>query len=344
MQTLVINKPDDWHVHLRDESFLQHTVAATAEHFARALIMPNLKPPLTSLKTIKEYKDRILQALAPHQQFTPYFSFYLNELVKGEELIEALNIPYILGAKLYPKGATTNSEAGTESISSLYPLLEIMQQQGLVLQIHGEVTHGDVFEREALFIEEQLKPLVKHFPKLKIVLEHITSKAAVDFVLEARDNVAATITPHHLLYNRNQLLAGGLRPHYYCLPILKHQTDQKALQIAATSGNPKFFAGTDSAPHTIETKENACACAGIFSAPYSLSLYAQVFDELNCLNRLNDFTSRFGAQFYQLPINTDQIELIKSPQTVPESLPFGNSKVVPIKAGEVIEWSLSHGQ
>ena len=253
---------------------------------------------------------------------------------------EAASVPYILGAKLYPAGATTNSEAGAKSLIALYPLFEVLQNNNLVLQIHGEVTHSDIFAREALFIEEYLKPIIANFPKLRIVLEHISTQAAVDFVTQAPTTVAATITPHHLLYNRNRLLAGGLRPHYYCLPILKHEKDQKALQIAATSGNPKFFAGTDSAPHAVNTKENACGCAGIYSTPFALAFYAQMFDELNQLEKLNHFTSRFGAEFYQLPISQEEIELIKSPQRIPEYLPFGLNQVIPMAAGETIQWGI----
>jgi dihydroorotase len=340
MQTLVINRPDDWHLHLRDGDVLQHTVADSALHFARALIMPNLKPPLTNLSLINEYRKRIVAALPKGSTFSPYMTFYLNESVLAEELHQAAHAPYILGAKLYPAGATTNSEAGAKSLKALYPLLEVLQSNNLVLQIHGEVTHSDIFDREALFIEEYLKDLVKNFPKLRIVLEHISTKAAVDYVSQAPDTVAATITPHHLLYNRNKLFLGGLRPHYYCLPVLKREQDQKALQNALCSGNPKFFAGTDSAPHSLQTKENACACAGIYSAPFALPLYAQVFDELNQLKKLNPFLSQFGAEFYELPVTQQEIELIQSPQLIPDYLPFGTHQVVPIAAGETIQWSV----
>lgn len=342
MQTQIINRPDDWHVHFRDGDLLQHTVPATAQHFSRALIMPNLKPALTTLTEISHYRNRISAEIPEGNSFTPYMTFYLNESVTADELTQASSLPYILGAKLYPAGATTNSEAGAKSLKALYPLLEVLQHNNLVLQIHGEVTHSDIFEREALFIEEYLKPLIANFPKLRIVLEHISTQAAVDFVIQAPATIAATITPHHLLYNRNKLLAGGIRPHYYCLPILKHERDQKALQIAACSGNPKFFAGTDSAPHSISTKESACGCAGIYSAPFALALYAQLFDELHHLKRLNQFTSCFGADFYQLPINKDHIELIKSSQIIPHSMPFGTEQVVPMAAGETINWSV-HG-
>lgn len=340
MRTLVIHRPDDWHVHLRDGDMLQYTVADCALHFARALVMPNLNPPLTRIALIKEYRERILAVLPQNSNFIPYMTFYLNESVLAEELYQAGQLPYVLGAKLYPAGATTNSEAGAKSLKDLYPLFEVVQSTHLVLQIHGEVTHSDIFEREALFIEEYLKPIVKNFPKLRIILEHISTQAAVDFVTQAPDTVAATITPHHLLYNRNKLLSGGIRPHYYCLPILKKEGDQKALQSAACSGNPKFFAGTDSAPHPIKAKENACGCAGIYSAPFALSLYTQVFDELNQLNQLDAFMSQFGAEFYELPRNQEEIELIKSPQLIPESLDLGAHQVVPIAAGETIQWGV----
>jgi dihydroorotase len=340
MHSLIINKPDDWHVHFRDNDALKYTVPASAQHFARVLVMPNLKPALTQLSTINAYRERILAILPPNTQFKPYMTFYLNNEVNALELEQAAKISYVLGAKLYPAGATTHSEAGAKSLVALYPLLEVLQEKNLVLQIHGEVTHSDIFEREALFITEYLKPLVHNFPKLRIVLEHISTKAAVDYVVEAPKTVAATITPHHLLYNRNKLLAGGIRPHYYCLPILKHECDQKALQKAVCSANPKFFAGTDSAPHSIETKESSCGCAGIYSAPFALALYAQIFSELDQLKYLNHFTGRFGAEFYQLPVNQEQIELIKSPQIIPEMLPFGSSLVVPIAAGETLHWSV----
>lgn len=340
MQTILINRPDDWHIHLRDNEMLQHTVADVAAHFARALVMPNLKPALTSLFSIDEYRQRILAALPKGNQFQPYMTFYLNDSVRAEDLEKAAQTYYVLGAKLYPAGATTNSEAGAKSLTELYPLFESLQNNDLALQIHGEVTHSDIFERESLFIDEYLKPIVKNFPKLRVVLEHISTQAAVEYVMDAPQTVSATITPHHLLYNRNKLLVGGLRPHYYCLPILKHEKDQKALQRAACSGNPKFFAGTDSAPHVVSTKETACGCAGIYSAPFALALYTQIFDELNQLSKLNSFLSRFGAEFYQLPINQQHIELIKTPQTIPTHLPLGTSQVVPIAAGETIQWSI----
>lgn len=339
MQTLSINRPDDWHVHLRDQHALSDTTAATASHFGRALVMPNLVPPLVDVQSINAYRQRIINA-ASHTKFTPYMTLYLNEQVSPETLIEAAQHPYILGAKLYPAGATTNSQAGAKSIRSLYPLFEVMQQHHLVLQIHGEETCGDIFEREHLFIETHLKSLVRDFPNLRIVLEHISTQQAVDFILQAPSTVAATITPHHLFYQRNHLLAGGIKPHFYCLPILKKASDQKALQQAAISGSPKFFAGTDSAPHAQHQKENACGCAGIYSAPYAVSFYAHIFDECGQLDRLNAFMGHFGATFYQLPVNQEQIILVKKKQQIPHHLPLGKTQVVPMHAGQSVDWSV----
>ncbi|WP_133130640.1 dihydroorotase [Legionella yabuuchiae] len=339
MRSLELTRPDDWHVHFRDQDRLYNTVPATAAHFGRALVMPNLKPPLTSIKSILSYRDRILAANKA-ESFVPYMTFYLNETVDLRELQQARTTPYILGAKLYPAGATTNAEAGAKSIKGLYSHFEVMQDNDLVLQIHGEVTSGDIFEREAQFIEQYLKPLLKNFPKLRVVLEHISTSVAVEFVSQAPETVAATITPHHLMFNRNQLLAGGIRPHYYCLPILKSEADQVALQQAAVSGNPKFFAGTDSAPHERSHKESACGCAGIYSAPYALAMYTHVFDQQDCLPKLNDFMSRFGADFYHLPPNDERIELRQEQQSIPETLPLGSDVIVPVLAGESLNWSV----
>ncbi len=340
MHTLLITRPDDWHVHFRDGDALQHTVMASAKHFARALVMPNLHPALTTIATINAYRERIMASLDDKMDFTPYMTLYLNEEVNPNDIQQMKNHPYLLGAKLYPAGATTHSEAGARSIRALYPLLEIMQDLDLVLQIHGEVTHGDIFAREALFIEDCLAPLSRDFPKLRMVLEHISTKAAVEFVMNAPPTVAATITPHHILYNRNQLLVGGIRPHYYCLPILKHERDQLAIQKAAISGHCKFFAGTDSAPHAQTKKESACGCAGIYSAPFALAMYAQAFDALGCLAKLEDFMSRFGAHFYRLPITKEHIELVKKEQVIPQRLPLGHECVVPIAAGSTLSWSV----
>lgn len=340
MQRISITRPDDWHVHFRDGDVLSHTVTATANHFGRALVMPNLMPPLTSLEQIVAYRQRIQNVLPPQTNFIPYMTFYLNEQVQADDLVLAGKDMYILGAKLYPAGATTHSEKGARSIEALYPLFEAMQDADLVLQIHGEVTHGDIFDREALFIEEHLKKLTKNFPKLRVVLEHISTKAAIAFVTEANDNLAATITAHHLFYNRNDLLAGGIKPHYYCLPILKSKQNQIALQHAAISGNPKFFAGTDSAPHARAQKESACGCAGIFSAPFAIQIYTEVFAALQKLNRLEGFLSHYGAEFYHQARNQEQIELIHKPSTIPQALPFGNNQVIPIAAGSRLNWSI----
>lgn len=340
MQSLIIRRPDDWHVHFRDGLNLKDTVAATAQHFSRALVMPNLKPALKSIRSLVSYREEILSVLDSGYHFNPYMTFYLNEQVSIRDLEQAKNYPFILGAKLYPAGATTNSEEGARTLTSLYPLLEIMQGQDLVLQVHGEVTTGDIFEREANFIELCLKPLIKNFPQLRIVMEHISTKAAVEFVSEQSERVAATITAHHLFYNRNQLLAGGLRPHYYCLPILKSEENQLALQQAATSANPKFFAGTDSAPHPKTSKESACGCAGIYSAPYALAIYAEIFDKLDQLEKLDNFLGQFGAEFYQLPTNQTKLILKKISQRIPLTLPLGSGEVVPIAAGESLEWSV----
>ena len=341
MNSFYITRPDDWHVHCRDGELLSAIVNATGKHFSRALLMPNLLPPLTSVEAILAYRQRVMDVLIPSVDFVPYMTLYINEALLADQLHLAKTYPFILGAKLYPAGVTTNSQAGVQSIAALYPLLEVMQDLDLVLQIHGEVTFGDIFEREALFIETILLPLTRHFPKLRIVLEHISTQVAVEFVEQASQNVAATITPHHLFYNRNQLLAGGIRPHYYCLPILKAERDQLALQRAAVGGNSKFFAGTDSAPHLKHTKETACGCAGIFSAPYALAMYTEVFDNCGQLPQLESFMSRFGADFYQLPMNQGQIELIKNPQQIPDVLNIGGGQIVPIGAGTALKWSIN---
>lgn len=340
IQTLSINRPDDWHVHFRDDNELAYTVPATALHFGRALVMPNLKPPLTSLSAILAYQQRILSHVPQDSKFHPYMTYYINDTVTPEDLTQAAQYRDILGAKLYPAGATTHSAEGVQDIAALYPLFEIMQAHDLVLQIHGEVTYGDIFEREALFIETQLKPLIANFPRLRIVLEHISTQEAVEFVIQSPSSIAATVTPQHLMYHRNHLLVGGIKPHFYCLPILKHQKHQQALQAAIRTGHPNLFAGTDSAPHALSKKENACGCAGIYSAPYALACYTQVFDELDALPKLNDFMSKFGAEFYRLPVPTETITLVKQAQTVANMLPFGQEQIVPIAAGTRLDWSI----
>jgi dihydroorotase len=340
MKYLEIIRPDDWHVHFRDSENLINTVPATAKTFSRALVMPNLVPPVTTLNHLIEYRTRILHAIPDKTDFTPYMTLYLNEQVQPTTLIDAKQHDFILGAKLYPANVTTHAEAGTRQIKNLYPLLDVMQSQDLVLQVHGEAVEADIFDRETQFIEKTLLPITQNFPKLRMVLEHISTKAAVDFIKNAAENLAATITPHHLMYNRNDLLTQGIKPHLYCLPILKRQSDQLALQQAAMSGNPKFFAGTDSAPHAISQKESACGCAGIFSAPYALAIYAQLFDANGQLDKLENFMSRFGALFYKLPINQSSILLKAKTQMVPMTLSLGKGQVSPIAAGQTLAWSV----
>ena len=339
LKLVYLTRPDDWHVHFRDQESLKNTVPATAKHFSRALIMPNLFPALTTVSEVINYRERIIKCIPEKSNFSPYMTLYLNNTVSPDVFD---NLPsYILGAKLYPAGSTTFSAQGVESIKELYPVFSAMQSLDVVLQIHGEVTYGDIFDREKLFIETCLTELMRDFPRLRIVLEHISTRAAVDYVLDAPDTLAATITPQHLLYNRNQLLVGGIKPHYYCLPILKHSDDQRALQNAAFSGSNKFFAGTDSAPHSQKNKESSCGCAGIYSAPYAVSLYAECFDKANNLDKLNNFMGVFGAQFYRLPQNVDQIELVKRRLQIPLELPLGNEKVIPMAAGESLIWSVN---
>ena len=327
MRSLQITRPDDFHVHLRDLDLLNDTVNASAKHFARALVMPNLQPALTTIDLVLAYRERILAHLKSNSSFAPYMTLYLNESVLKEELAAIKHHAYILGAKLYPQGATTNSAAGAKSITALYPLFEIMQDND--------------FEREALFIKEELKPLIENFPKLRVVLEHISTKVAVDFISDSSELIAATITPHHLLFNRNHMLAQGIKPHYYCLPILKDEANQKALLKAATSGNSKFFGGTDSAPHSQNTKETSCGCAGVYSAPFAVAMYAEAFDSIGKLDALDDFLGKFGAVFYNLPINTDKIELIERAQVIPNSMTFGNALVIPAAAGSTLKWSVN---
>lgn len=340
MQSITIKRPDDWHVHFRDEDNLVHTVNATASHFSRALVMPNLTPPLIKLEQILDYRHRILSVCDSNSAFNPMMTFFINESSSAEEFISAAQYPYIVGAKLYPAGATTNSDQGAASLRALYPLFEVMQQQDMVLQIHGESVKDDIFDREMIFLSESLQPLINNFPRLRVVLEHISTKAAVDFVEAAGPRLGATITVHHLLYNRNDLLSGGIKPHYYCLPILKRAEDQSAVQRAALSGNPSFFAGTDSAPHRISDKQSDCGCAGIYSAPFALPLYTQFFADNEKLALLEAFTSIHGANFYRQSLHEETITLVKQSQFVPDSLPLGKDFVRPIAAGKTIAWSV----
>lgn len=343
MLNVVINKPDDWHVHLRDTKFLNHTVNDSAKHFARILVMPNLQPPILSIADALNYRAQILQALANSSTLCPYMSIYLTTSILPEELYKIKDHEFILSAKLYPKGATTNSQQGVADFKQLYPHLSILEETDTVLQIHGEDTNVDIFDREKAFIENFLIPITKNFPRLRIVLEHISTKAACEFVTNAADNIAATITPQHLLFNRNHLLASGIKPHLYCLPILKREEDQRALLKTVFSANKKFFAGTDSAPHSKHQKESACGCAGVYSAPYAVSLYAEAFAQ-DDINKLNNFMGKFGAEFYHLTPNTQQIELIKKNLQIPASLPFGDTEVIPLAAGQILQWSVADDQ
>lgn len=342
LTTLSITQPDDWHLHLRDGEALKTTVAHSARVFARAIVMPNLKPPVTTVAQALAYRQRIVSCIPEGSGFDPLMTLYLTDQLNAQEVQRAQEEECLQAIKFYPAGATTNSESGVAELECVYPALEKMAELGLPLLIHGEVTDTqiDIYDRERVFIETVLAPLTERFPKLKIVLEHITTSDAVEFVAGQGENIAATITPHHLLLNRNDLLVGGVRPHFYCLPILKRIIHQRALVEAATSGSPKFFLGTDSAPHSIETKETSCGCAGIYSAHAALELYAEVFDAADALDKLEGFASFFGADFYNLPRNQTRITLSKTPSAVPAAFQFGNSSIVPMRANESISWSI----
>ena len=342
MQQLEITRPDDWHLHLRDNDMLAETVPATSRCFNRAIVMPNLVPPVTDLALANAYKNRIEKAIPASDTFSPLMTLYLTNTTTPETIKEA-KAGGIVASKLYPAGATTNSESGVSSLISLYPVFQAMSDCGMLLLIHGEVTesHVDIFDREKEFIEQHLRPIAANFPDLKIVMEHITTSDAVDFVASASDNVAATITPQHLLLNRNDLLVGGIRPHNYCLPVLKRNTHQQALRAMVKTGNKKFFLGTDSAPHEKQNKENACGCAGCYSAWSAIELYAQIFEDLDALDKLEGFASFFGPDFYGLPRNTDKIVLERQEWQIPESitLPNGNP-IVPFYAAQTLSWKL----
>ncbi|MEX0737898.1 MAG: dihydroorotase [Pseudohongiella sp.] len=340
--TLTLTRPDDWHLHLRDGEVLAHLVAHTAGTFRRAIVMPNLKPPVTSTQAALAYRQRILAALPPGLDFEPLMTLYLTDTLAPEEIRQAWESGHVRAVKYYPAGATTNSDSGVTAIENAYPALETLAELGMPLLLHGEVTDSqvDIFDREKMFIDKTLAPLCQRFPTLKIVLEHITTADAADFVREAGDNVAATITPQHLLYNRNHLLVGGVRPHLYCLPVLKRNTHQNALIAAATSGNKKFFLGTDSAPHARPDKETACGCAGCFSAHAALELYAEAFDQAGALDKLEGFASFHGPDFYGLPRNTDTVTLQRESWNVPAHYPLGDSTLVPLRAGEQIHWRI----
>jgi len=341
--TLTLRRPDDWHLHLRDGALLASVLPFTARQFARAVVMPNLKPPVTTVALAESYRQRILAALPNNMNFEPLMTLYLTNQTAPEEIRKAKASSFVIGCKLYPAGATTHSDAGVTAIENIYPALEAMQDCDLVLQVHGEVTDStvDVFDRESRFIDDILAPLTQRFPELRVVFEHVTTRRAVQFVHSARAGVAATITPQHLLHNRNAIFQGGVRPHYYCLPILKREEDRQALVTAATSNNARFFLGTDSAPHAQHTKENACGCAGMFSAHAAIELYAEAFEQAGALDRLEAFASERGADFYGLPRNRDTIMLKKTAWQVPDHYAFGEHRLVPMRAGERMQWQLT---
>lgn len=340
MAELTITKPDDWHLHLRDGEGLADVTAHSARTFARAVVMPNLQPPITWVGEAEAYRDRIIAALPNGAVFEPLMTLYLTDRTTPEEIAHAAAEPSIVAVKLYPAGATTNSEAGVTALGAVLPALEAMQEVELPLLVHGEVVDPevDVFDREKVFIERVLEPLVDDFPNLRVVFEHITTREAVDWVLDAPPTVGATITPHHLLLDRNAMFAGGIKPHHYCLPVLKRQNHRDALVSAATSGNQRFFLGTDSAPHPRHAKESASGCAGIFNAHAALELCAEVFEKAGALDRLEGFASHHGADFYQLPRNNANLTLERRPWKVPASYPFGAEEVVPLRAGEEVGW------
>jgi dihydroorotase len=339
---LRLRRPDDWHLHLRDGAQMAAVLPFTAARFARALVMPNLKPPMTTTAALAEYRSRILAALPAGTAFEPLMTLYLTDSTPPEEIRRARASGFVVGAKLYPAGATTHSDAGVTSIDRIWGALEAMAEAGLVLQVHGEVTAGDVdvFDREQAFIDRVLSRVVTRVPALKVVFEHVTTAQAVEFVRSARAGVAATLTPQHLLMNRNAMFEGGLRPHAYCLPVLKRERDREALVEAATGGDSRFFLGTDSAPHARHTKEAACGCAGIFSAHAGIELYAEVFESAGHLDRLEAFASEHGADFYGRPRNSGQITLERRPWEVPANYPFGADELVPLRSGATVGWRL----
>ncbi|WP_313073743.1 dihydroorotase [Melaminivora sp.] len=342
--TLTLTRPDDWHLHVRDGAPLATVVPHTAAQFGRAIIMPNLRPPVTTTGQALAYKERILAAVPPGVAFEPLMTLYLTDRLPPEEIARA-RAAGIVAAKLYPAGATTNSDAGVTDLRKIRPTLEAMQKAGMLLLVHGEVTSPDIdlFDREAVFIERQLIPLRRDFPELKIVFEHITTKEAAQYVAESDPYTAATITAHHLLYNRNALFTGGIRPHWYCLPVLKREVHRQALVAAATSGSPKFFLGTDSAPHPAHLKEHASGCAGCYTAHAAMELYAEAFDAAGALDRLEGFASFHGADFYGLPRNDGTITLRRESWTPPEAYPFGEAELKPLRAGEPLAWRLAAG-
>lgn len=342
VETLTLLQPDDWHAHLRDGLALQRTVPDLARQFSRAICMPNLVPPIKTVAEAEAYRERIMQHVPEGISFDPRMVLYFTDQTSVDDIIKIKQSPYVNAVKLYPAGATTNSDNGVKDIKNVYHVIEKMEEYQIPLLVHGEVTdaHIDIFDREKQFLDDVLSPLLTHFPKLKLVLEHITTADAAQFVLAQGENIAATITPQHLLFNRNHLLVGGVKPHFYCLPILKRQSHQTELIKVATSGNPKFFLGTDSAPHAQNAKENACGCAGCYSAPTAIELYAQAFEDAGHLDKLEGFASHFGADFYGLPRNTTTITLKKQAFTIPERLDYlDQQSIIPLYAGQSIRWT-----
>ncbi|MEH6460081.1 dihydroorotase [Chitinimonas sp. JJ19] len=343
MTQITLIRPDDWHLHLRDGDALKAVLPDTARRFGRAIVMPNLKPPVRTVAEAAAYRERILAAVPAGMSFEPLMTLYLTDVTPPEEIERVKASGFVKALKLYPAGATTNSDAGVTDVNKVLPTLAAMAELGVPLLVHGEVTDHtvDVFDREAAFIDQVMKPLLEKLPRLKVVFEHITTKQAANFVWSAGDNVAATITAHHLLMNRNALFQGGIRPHHYCLPVLKREVHRQALMDVAISGSPKFFLGTDSAPHGKSTKEAACGCAGMYTANNGIELYAEAFDAVGALDKLEGFASRFGPLFYGLPANPDHITLVKEPTPVPLELPYvGSDTLVPLRAGETVGWRL----
>lgn len=341
-QTLTITRPDDWHLHLRDGDALESVLPDTARQFARAIVMPNLRPPVTNTEMAQAYRQRILQALPAGMTFEPLMTLYLTDNTTAEDILQAKASGIVHGVKLYPAGATTNSDSGVTNLGHCVKALEAMQECGMPLLVHAEVTDSDidVFDREKVFIDRNMKPLLARFPALRVVFEHITTKDAADFVAAAPAHIGATITAHHLLMNRNAMFSGGIRPHHYCLPVLKREEHRQALVQAAISGNPKFFLGTDSAPHLKSAKEAACGCAGMYTAHAAIELYAEAFEAANALDKLEAFASFYGADFYRLARNADKVTLCKKSWKVPESMAMADGELVPLRAGQEIAWKL----
>jgi dihydroorotase len=342
IKTLTLTRPDDWHLHLRDDDYLRAVLPATAQRFARAIVMPNLRPPVTTVALAQAYRQRILDALPAGAKFEPLMTLYLTDNTRPEEITRVNQLQTIKAVKYYPAGATTNSDSGVTDIAKCVAVLEAMQETGMPLLVHGEVTDSDVdiFDRERVFVERVLTPLTRRYPKLKVVVEHISTREATLFVWQAPANVAATITAHHLLLNRNALFAGGMRPHNYCLPVLKREMHREALLKAAVSGNPKFFLGTDSAPHARHTKEVDCGCAGCYTAYAGIELYAEAFDAAGALDKLEGFASHYGADFYALPRNRDTITLVREHWRVPMDVGYGVDRLTPFRAGGEVQWRL----